>query len=174
MLKLVLFLIGKHNFLFPSFAISIYCTLFLLYCFHFVHGVNLLYFIFVGLFWFCLWMSMYMGIFHYFNYCLPNFVTAICLEFIFGILLVNLTYFVFVGLFWFCLWVYMYMCIFHYFNYYLPDSVTAICLMFIFGFPFWGICFNLTECCNKPHVESSFLTRDQALSLWSGILTPRP
>ena len=56
----------------------------------------------------------------------------------------------------------LYMCIFHYFNYYLPDFVTAVCLGFIFGFSFWGICFNLTQCHNKPLVESLFLTRDQA------------
>ena len=62
----------------------------------------------------------------------------------------------------------MYMCIFHYFNYYVPDFVTAICLGFIFGFLFLGICFNLTKCHHKPLVESSFLTRDQALSLSSG------
>ena len=62
----------------------------------------------------------------------------------------------------------MYMCIFHYFNYYVPDFVTAICLGFIFGFLFLGICFNLTKCHNNLLVESSFLTRDQALSLWSG------
>ena len=61
----------------------------------------------------------------------------------------------------------MYMCIFHYFNYYLPDFVTAICLGFIFGFSFLDICFNL-KCHNKPLVESLFLTRDQALSLWTG------
>ena len=30
------------------------------------------------------------------------------------------------------------------------------------------ICFNLTYCHNKPLVECSFLTRDQALSLWNG------
>ena len=60
------------------------------------------------------------------------------------------------------------MCIFHYFNYYLLDFVTAICLGFIFGFLFLDICFNLTECHNKPLVESSFLNSDQAQSLWSG------
>ena len=59
------------------------------------------------------------------------------------------------------------MFIFHYFNYYLPDFVIAICLGFICGFSFLDICFNLTSCHNKPLVESSFLTRDQALSLWS-------
>jgi len=81
----------------------------------------------------------------------------------------GLLYFIFVGLFRFCLWVFMYMCIFHYFDYYyLPDFVTAICLGFIFGFLFSGICFNLTQCRNKPLVESLFLTRDQDLSLWSG------
>ena len=58
-------------------------------------------------------------------------------------------------------------CMFHYFNYYLPDFVIAICLGFICGFSFLDICFNLTSCHNKPLVESSFLTRDQALSLWS-------
>ena len=42
-----------------------------------------MYFIFVGLFWLCSWVYMYMCIFHYFNYYLPNFVTAICLGFIF-------------------------------------------------------------------------------------------
>ena len=52
--------------------------------------------------------------------------------------------------------------------YYLPDFVTAICLGFIFGFLFLGICFNLTKCHNNLLVESSFLTRDQALNLWSG------
>ena len=60
------------------------------------------------------------------------------------------------------------MCIFHYFNYYLPDFVTAVCLVFIFGFSFLHICFNLTLCHNNPLVESLFLTRGQALSLWSG------
>ena len=60
------------------------------------------------------------------------------------------------------------MYIFHYFNYYLPDFVIAICLGFICGFSFLDICFNLTSCHNKPLVESSFLNRDQALSLWSG------
>ena len=60
------------------------------------------------------------------------------------------------------------MYILHYFNYHLPDFVTAICLGFLFGFSFGGICFNLTYCHNKLLVESSFLTRDQALSLWSG------
>ena len=62
----------------------------------------------------------------------------------------------------------MYMHISHYFNCYLPDFVTAIHLGFIFGFSFWGMCFNLTQCHNKLLVESSFLTRDQDLSLWSG------
>ena len=81
---------------------------------------------------------------------------------------INLLYFIFVGLFSLCLWVYMYMCIFHYFTYYLPDFVTTICLGFIFGFSFLDICFNLTQCHKKPPVESSFLTRDQVLGLWSG------
>ena len=35
---LVLFLTGKYNFWFLLFARSIYCTLFLLDCFHFAHG----------------------------------------------------------------------------------------------------------------------------------------
>ena len=60
----------------------------------------------------------------------------------------------------------MYMSIFHYFNYYLLDFVTAICLGFIFGFLFLDICFSLTQCNNKPLVESLFLIRDQSLSLW--------
>ena len=60
------------------------------------------------------------------------------------------------------------MYILHHFNYYLPDFVTAICLGFIFGFSFLHIYFNLTSCHNKPLVESLFLTRDPALSLWSG------
>ena len=64
--------------------------------------------------------------------------------------------------------VYVYMCIFHYFNYYLLDFVTAIYVVFIFGFSFLGICLNLTLCHNKSFVESLFLTRDQAMSLWSG------
>ena len=33
---------------------------------------------------------MYMCIFHYFNYYLPDFVTAICLGFIFGFLLLDI------------------------------------------------------------------------------------
>jgi len=86
---------------------------------------------------------------------------------------VSLLYFIFVGLFWLYYWVYMYMHIFHYFNYYLPDFVTAICLGFIFGFSFLDICFNLTWWHNKPLVESLFLTRDQALSLWSGSSDPK-
>ena len=60
------------------------------------------------------------------------------------------------------------MCIFHYFNYYLPDFVTAICLGFMFCFSFLDNCFTLPQCRNKPLVESSFLIRDQTLSLWSG------
>ena len=58
------------------------------------------------------------------------------------------------------------MCICHYFNYYLPDFITAISLGF-FGFSVWSICFNRMQCHNKPLVESSFLIRDQAKSLWS-------
>ena len=49
-------------------------------------------------------------------------------------------------------------------NYYLPDFVTAICLGFIFDFSF----LDLTKCQRKTIVESLLLTRDQALSLWSG------
>ena len=64
--------------------------------------------------------------------------------------------------------VYMYICILHYFTYFLPDFVTAICLGLIFGVLFLGICFNLPLCHNKPVVQSSFLTKDQALSLSSG------
>ena len=64
--KLVLFLTGKYNFLFPLFTRS------------------LLYFIFVGLFSLYSWVYIYMCIFHYFNYYLPDFLTAICLGFIFG------------------------------------------------------------------------------------------
>ena len=45
---------------------------------YFVRCVNLLYFIFVGLFSLCSWVCMYMCIFYYFNYYLPDFVTAIC------------------------------------------------------------------------------------------------
>ena len=62
---LVLFLTGKYNFSFSLFSESIY-------------------FIFVGLFWLCSWVYMYMCIFHYFNYYLPDCVTAICLDFIFA------------------------------------------------------------------------------------------
>ena len=60
------------------------------------------------------------------------------------------------------------MCIFHYFNYYLPAFVTTICLGFIFGFSFFWI-FGLISlnAIKKPLGESSFLTRDQAPSLWS-------
>ena len=49
----------------------------------------------------------------------------------------------------------------------MPDFVTAICLGFIFGFSFLDIRFNLICCHNKPLVDASFLTRDQALSLCS-------
>ena len=62
----------------------------------------------------------------------------------------------------------MFVDIFHYFNYYVPDFVMAICLVFIFGFSFGDICLNPTKYHNKPPVESPFLARDQALSLWSG------
>ena len=44
------------------------------------------------------------------------------------------------------------MCIFHYFNYYLPDFVTAVSLGFLFAFLLLSICFNLTQCPNKPLV----------------------
>ena len=47
-------------------------------------------------------------------------------------------------------------------------TANPICLGIIFGFLFGDICFNLTECHNKPLVESSFLNSDQAQSLWSG------
>jgi len=57
----------------------------------------------------------------------------------------------------------MYKHIFYYFNCYLTDFVTAIYLGFIFGF-FVLISLNSI----KTTVESSFLTRGQALSLWSG------
>ena len=50
----------------------------------FVHWINILYFIFVRLFSLCSWVHMYMCIFHYLNYYFPDFVTAICLGFIFG------------------------------------------------------------------------------------------
>ena len=60
-----MFLTGKYNFLFPLFARSIYCTLFLLDCFDFAHG--------------CICICVYS-----FNYYLPDFVTVICLGFIFG------------------------------------------------------------------------------------------
>jgi len=54
----------KNDFLFPLFTRSIYCTLFLLNCLNFA--------------------PRYICIFHYYNYYLPDFVTAICLGFIFG------------------------------------------------------------------------------------------
>ena len=66
------------------------------------------------------------------------------------------------------------MCILHYFNYYLPDFVAAICLGFIFGCLVLNICFTLTWSHNKPLVESLFLTRDRALSLWSGNTDSKP
>ena len=50
----------------------------------FVRRVNLLYFIFVGLFWLCLYVCI--CIFHYFIYYLPDYVTDICLGFILGFL----------------------------------------------------------------------------------------
>ena len=58
----------------------------------FVCQVNLLYFIFDGLFRLCSWVYMYMCIFHYFNYYLPDFVTAICLGFIFGFLFLGIRF----------------------------------------------------------------------------------
>ena len=67
-----------------------------------------------------------------------------------------------------CVYIYVCVCVFHYFNYYFPDFLTAICLGFLFIFSFWGICFILTQCHNKPIVESLFLTEGQALKLWSG------
>ena len=62
---------------------------------------------------------------------------------------------------------YICVCICHYFNYYLPDFITAISLGF-FGFSVWSICFNRMQCHNIPLLESLFLARDQALSLWNG------
>ena len=68
MFKLILFLTGRYNFLFPLFARSIYCTLFLLDCFDFAYGY----------------------IFHYFNYYLPDFVNqAAILPFVWGSSLVS-------------------------------------------------------------------------------------
>ena len=64
--KLVLFLTGKYNFLFPLFTRSIYCSLF-----------------FAGLFCLCSWV--YMCIFHYFNYYLPD----LSLSFVWGSSLVS-------------------------------------------------------------------------------------
>ena len=71
LLQLVLFLTGKYNFLFILLAGSFYC-------------------IFVELFSLCSWVYMYMCIFHYFNYCLLDFVAAICLRFIFGFLFLGI------------------------------------------------------------------------------------
>ena len=58
------------------------------------------------------------------------------------------------------------MCIFHYFNYYLLDFVTAI---------IWGsslvahfLVFALISLNAITNHLESFLTRDRALSLWSG------
>ena len=39
-------------------------------------------------------MYMYMCIFYYFNYYLPDFVTAICLRFIFGFLFLDIGFIV--------------------------------------------------------------------------------
>ena len=65
---------SKYKLWFPLFARSIYCTFLFLDCFDFAHGCIL----------------------HYFNYYLPDFVTAICLGFIFGFsfwgICFNLTY----------------------------------------------------------------------------------
>ena len=58
----------------------------------FVCQVNLLYFIFVGLFSRCSWVYMYICIVHYFNYYLPDFVTAIGLGFIFGFLFLDICF----------------------------------------------------------------------------------
>ena len=73
-LKLILFLTGRYNFLFPLFAESIYYTLFFLDCFHFAHGY------------------MYMCIYHYFNHRLPYFVAATCLGLIFGFLFLDICF----------------------------------------------------------------------------------
>ena len=51
----------------------------------FVLWVNLLYFIFVGLFWLCSWLYVYIYIFHYFNNYFPDFV----LLFVLGSFLVS-------------------------------------------------------------------------------------
>ena len=75
MLYLVLLLTGKYNFLFPLFTVPIYCTLFLLDSFDFVHDVH-----------------VHSCMFHYFNYYLPDFVTAICLVFIFGFLFLDICF----------------------------------------------------------------------------------
>ena len=72
---LVLFLTGKYNFWFPLFTGSIYCTLFLLNCFHFVH-------------W-CVYICVYSIIL--IIICLI-FVTAICLQFIFGFSLLDICF----------------------------------------------------------------------------------
>ena len=61
----------------------------------------------------------------------------------------------------------MYMCIFYYFNYYLPDFVTAICLGLYLVSHFWIFVLILLNAITNL-LESSFLTIDQALSLWSG------
>ena len=66
---LVSFVLVDINFWFPLFSRSIHCTLILLDCFDFAYG--------------------YMCIFHYFNYYLPDFVTAICLGFMFGFSFLN-------------------------------------------------------------------------------------
>ena len=65
MLYLVL-LTGRYNFLFPLFAGSIYYTLFLLDCFDFAYGRICIY------------------VYSIILIILPDFVTAICLGFIFG------------------------------------------------------------------------------------------
>jgi len=72
-------------FCFPVYALVSFVLNWCIYILvSFVHQVNLLYFIFVGLFWFCLWVYMYMSIFNYFNYYLPDFVIGNCLQFVFG------------------------------------------------------------------------------------------
>ena len=60
------------------------------------------------------------------------------------------------------------MCIFHYFNYYLPDFVTAICLggsSLISHF--WIFVLISLNAITNHLWNALFLTRDQALSLWS-------
>ena len=78
-LRLVLFLTGKYNFDFLCLPVQPTVLYFSWTVLTLLMGVYI-------------YVYIYVCIFHYFNYYLPDFVTAICLGFIFGFLVLGICF----------------------------------------------------------------------------------